>query len=166
MLYSDKKTYLVELLMKQDQMSMAASIESRVPFLDHHFVEWASQVPAALKLRGTEGKYILKKAVEDLLPKDIIYRTKMGFPTPLKQWLREPAAEGLYRNLQAKDSLVGEYFNSEQLDGLITRHRTGQEDATDRLWSLINLQTWGDIFLRGEQVPPAAEWLAAADRVR
>ena len=166
MLYADKKTYLVELLMKQDQMSMAASIESRVPFLDHQFVEWASQIPAALKLRGTEGKYILKRAVEDLLPRDIIYRTKMGFPTPLKQWLREPAADALYRGLQAKDSLLAEYFNKEQLDGLIARHRSGKEDATDRLWCLINLQTWGDIFLRGEEVPPAAEWLATADRVR
>ena len=161
MLYADKKTYLVELLMKQDRMSMAASIESRVPFLDHQFVEWAAQVPASLKVRGREGKYILKKAVEDLLPHDIVYRTKMGFPTPLKRWLREPAAETLYSDLRAKDSLLGEYVNQKELASLIARHRSGQEDATDRMWSLINLQTWGDIFLRGKQVPPAAMWLAA-----
>ena len=87
MLYADQKTYLVELLMKQDQMSMACSIESRVPFLDHQLVEFAATVPDRMKLRGGIGKYILKRAVEDILPRDIVYRKKMGFPTPLRQWL-------------------------------------------------------------------------------
>ena len=90
MLYADQKTYLVELLMKQDQMSMACSIESRVPFLDHQFVEFAATVPDRMKLRGGVGKYILKRAVEDILPREIVYRKKMGFPTPLRQWLMEP----------------------------------------------------------------------------
>jgi asparagine synthase (glutamine-hydrolysing) len=80
LLYADQKTYLAELLMKQDQMSMAASLESRVPFLDHPFVEFAAQVPDELKLRGRMQKYILKRAVEDLLPRDIVYRRKMGSP--------------------------------------------------------------------------------------
>ena len=83
MLYADQKTYLVELLMKQDQMSMACSIESRVPFLDHHFVEFAMAIPDDLKIHKTTQKYILKRAVEDLLPAEIIHRKKMGFPTPL-----------------------------------------------------------------------------------
>src|SRR5690606_36055001 len=83
MLYTDMKTYLVELLMKQDQMSMSASIESRVPFLDHSFVEFAAGVPDDLKLNGSTGKYIFKKVAESLIPHDIIYRKKMGFPTPL-----------------------------------------------------------------------------------
>ena len=96
LLYADQKTYLVELLMKQDQMSMACSIESRVPFLDHPFVEFAAQVPDSLKIRGGVGKYILKKAVEDLLPSEIIYRKKMGFPTPLSQWLLDARAQPLY----------------------------------------------------------------------
>src|SRR6202035_2463009 len=73
MLYADQKTYLVELLMKQDQMSMACSIESRVPFLDHLFVEFAMRVPDRLKIRGRTQKYILKKAVRDLLPRSIVY---------------------------------------------------------------------------------------------
>src|ERR1700720_4629820 len=100
MLYTDQKTYLVELLMKQDQMSMAASIESRVPFLDHEFVEFSTRVPERLKLRRangkTEGKYIVKKAIEGLVPHEIIYRTKMGFPTPLREWLRDPRADHLF----------------------------------------------------------------------
>ncbi len=151
LLYADKRTYLVELLMKQDQMSMAASIESRVPFLDHHFVEFASQVPAGLKLRGTSGKYIVKEAVRDLLPAEIIHRKKMGFPTPLRQWLMEPRAGSLYDFLLEKQSLLGEYLDGGELRSLVTRHRAGSEDATDRIWNLLNLQLWGDIFLNGRQ---------------
>src|ERR1700691_676033 len=93
MLYADQKTYLVELLMKQDQMSMACSIESRVPFLDHQFVEFAMSIPDSLKIRGATQKYVLKKAVEGLLPAEIIHRKKMGFPTPLRGWLMDPRAD-------------------------------------------------------------------------
>jgi asparagine synthase (glutamine-hydrolysing) len=151
LLYADKKTYLVELLMKQDQMSMAASIESRVPFLDHHLVEFASQVPSRLKLRGKTGKYILKEAVADLLPADIVHRKKMGFPTPLRQWLLEPKAARLYDCLLEKESLLGEYLDVKELRSLIARHRSGSEDATDRIWNLLNLQIWGDTFLNGNR---------------
>src|SRR5205823_10292075 len=101
MLLVDQKTYLVELLMKQDQMSMAASIESRVPFLDHEFVEFSTRVPDHMKVRNGEGKYIVKKAIEGLVPHEIIYRKKMGFPTPLRQWLLDPRADGLYSILRA-----------------------------------------------------------------
>ena len=91
MLYADQKTYLVELLMKQDRMSMSCSIESRVPFLDHT----SSNSPCAFRITSRSAaakqKYILKKAVEDLLPPEIIHRKKMGFPTPMRQWLMEPA---------------------------------------------------------------------------
>jgi asparagine synthase (glutamine-hydrolysing) len=150
MLYADQKTYLVELLMKQDRMSMAASIESRVPFLDHHFVEFSARVPDRLKLRGGEGKYIVKKAVEDLLPRDIVYRKKMGFPTPLRQWLLDPRADALYAMLRARDGLLSAYIDSTALDGLLARHKSGSEDATDRIWRLLNLQVWGDLFLAGK----------------
>jgi asparagine synthase (glutamine-hydrolysing) len=163
MLYADRKTYLVELLMKQDQMSMAASIESRVPFLDHHLVEWACGVPASLKLCENESKYILKKAVEDILPSDIVYRKKMGFPTPLKSWLLDPRADFIYRAIQAPGTLVAEYLDRGAVTALLSRHRSGLEDATDRIWNLYNLQTWGNIFLRGEPVEPAAA-LGVADR--
>jgi len=147
MLYTDQKTYLVELLMKQDQMSMACSIESRVPFLDHEFVEFAATVPDRLKLRGRVGKYILKRAVADLLPRDIVYRKKMGFPTPLRQWLMEPAADSLIAQLHDRDGLLAAYIDFKYLDRLLARHRSGLEDATDRIWRLLNLQLWGDIFI-------------------
>jgi asparagine synthase (glutamine-hydrolysing) len=155
MLYADQKTYLVELLMKQDQMSMATSIESRVPLLDHTFVEFASRVPEHMKLRGTEGKYILKKAVEDLLPHDILYRKKMGFPTPLRQWLMDPRAESLLQVLRRKDGLVQDCLDMGAVDELLDRHRRGLVDATDRIWRLLNLQIWGDTFLTGNGEPSA-----------
>jgi len=148
MLYADQKTYLVELLMKQDQMSMANSLESRVPFLDHTFVEFASRVPARLKLRG-EAKYILKRAVDDLLPHEIIYRKKMGFPTPLRSWLMSDGARPLLQKLRSPAGLVSEYLRSDAVEHLIERHTSGQEDATDRIWRLLNLQIWGEMFLTG-----------------
>jgi asparagine synthase (glutamine-hydrolysing) len=147
MLYADQKTYLVELLMKQDQMSMACSIESRVPFLDHQFVEFAAGVPDTMKLRGSVGKYILKRAVEDLLPHDIVYRKKMGFPTPLRQWLMDPETDAVVTQLQDPDGLLAPYIDFAYLNDLLARHKSGLEDATDRIWRLLNLQLWGKIFI-------------------
>ena len=145
-LYADQKTYLVELLMKQDQMSMAASIESRVPFLDHTLVEFAAHIPDSLKIRGRTQKYILKAAIRDLLPTRFVHRRKMGFPTPIRQWLMEARAEPLYAALRARDGLLAAYLDRRELEALIHRHRSGREDVTDRLWRLINLQCWGDLF--------------------
>src|SRR5580693_453353 len=122
MLYADQKTYLVELLMKQDQMSMACSIESRVPFLDHTFVEFAARIPEGLKIRGNTQKHILKAAVSDLLPRGIIHRKKMGFPTPLAKWLRDPRAEPLYARLRSPDGLLAAHLDLVQVDALIVRH--------------------------------------------
>ncbi len=149
MLYADQKTYLMELLMKQDQMSMASSIESRVPFLDHPLVEFAARVPDDLKIRNGEGKYIVKRAVEDLLPREIIYRKKMGFPTPVRDWLLDDRAQPLFDLLLDRNGLLAEYVDSAFLKNLIERQRSGVEDATDRLWRLLNLQIWGDLFLTG-----------------
>jgi len=158
LLYADQKTYLVELLMKQDQMSMACSIESRVPLLDHTFVEFAAQLPPEMKLRGA-GKHIIKKAVEDLLPRHIIYGRKRGFPTPLRQWLQGPQAQPLYTLLKAPDGLLARYLDPAALSRLMDQHRTGQYDHTDRIWRLLNLQIWGHVFLDGRLGPPSESLL-------
>jgi asparagine synthase (glutamine-hydrolysing) len=150
-LYADQHTYLVELLMKQDQMSMAASIESRVPFLDHTFVEFAARIPDRLKICGRTQKHILKAAMSDLLPRGIRHRKKMGFPTPLARWLRDPRAEPFYAALRSPDGLVAAHFDLGEVDALIEAHRLGREDATDRIWRLLNLQIWGDLFLTGRR---------------
>ncbi|MBM3813756.1 MAG: asparagine synthase (glutamine-hydrolyzing) [Acidimicrobiia bacterium] len=145
MLYADQKTYLVELLMKQDQMSMASSIESRVPFLDHHFLAFAMRVPDRLRIHGSEQKYILKKAVEDLLPHRIVYRVKKGFPTPLRQWLRGRDAESVLSPLSAPDGFLLHYVRVEAVQKLLERHHAGWEDGTDRIWRLLNLAHWGEM---------------------
>jgi asparagine synthase (glutamine-hydrolysing) len=150
-LYADQHTYLVELLMKQDRMSMAASIESRVPFLDHTFVEFAARIPDGLKIRGRTQKHILKAAMSDVLPRGILHRKKMGFPTPLARWLRDPRAEPFYAALRSPDGLVAAHFDLGEVDTLIEAHRLGREDATDRIWRLLNLQIWGDLFLTGRR---------------
>jgi asparagine synthase (glutamine-hydrolysing) len=162
MLFTDQKTYLVELLMKQDQMSMATSIESRVPFLDHEFVEFSTRVPAHLKLRDGVGKYIVKKAIEGLVPHEIIYRKKMGFPTPLKAWLMDPRARHLFDILRASDGVLAQYVDAKALDALIERQVSGQDDNTDRIWRLLNFQLWGDLFLTGKRERHWDGLLAAA----
>jgi asparagine synthase (glutamine-hydrolysing) len=162
MLYADQKTYLVELLMKQDRMSMATSIESRVPLLDHEFVEFSTRVPDSMKLRGATGKYIFKKAVEDILPHDILYRKKMGFPTPLRSWLLAPEASGLLSLLRSRDGLLASLLDTHAVNDLLDRHTGGVEDVTDRIWRLLNLQLWGDIFITGKRAVPDQPLLDAA----
>jgi asparagine synthase (glutamine-hydrolysing) len=151
MLYADQKTYLVELLMKQDQMSMSTSIESRVPFLDHTFVEFAAGIPSRMKIRGGTQKYVLKKSIEDLLPADIIHRKKMGFPTPLRDWLRHPRLESTLASLSSPDSFLAQYLDMGEVQGLLERHKSGFEDSTDRIWRLLNLEIWGQLFITGKR---------------
>ena len=98
---------------------MAASIESRVPFLDHTFVEFAARIPDGLKIRGRTQKHILKAAMSDLLPRGILHRKKMGFPTPLARWLRDPRAEPFYAALRSPDGLVAAHFDLGEVDALI-----------------------------------------------
>jgi asparagine synthase (glutamine-hydrolysing) len=150
MLYADQKTYLVELLMKQDQMSMAASIESRVPFLDHELVEFAATIPAELKIRGRIQKYVLKKSVEDLLPSRIIHRKKMGFPTPIREWLIREQARRFYPSLTNRSGFLASILNIDHVGRLIDRHLDGSVDNTSPIWRLLNLQLWACIFL-GDQ---------------
>ena len=150
LLYTDIKTYLVELLMKQDQMSMAASIESRVPFLDHRLVEFTAGIPARHSIRGLAGKFILKEAVEDLLPRDIVYRQKMGFPTPWAYWLAGPQLDDLEKMLLEKRTLDRGLFREEAIRKLFAEHRAHKRDHGNRIWRLLNLETWQRVCIDGE----------------
>jgi len=162
MLYADQKTYLAELLMKQDQMSMSVSIESRVPFLDHTFVEFSTRVPDNLKIRGRVQKYIVKEAVKDLIPNDILFRKKMGFPTPLKAWLAAPEAREIVDPLTEAGSFIANYVDRGEVTRLVEAHRAGREDATDRLWRLLNLEIWGDLFFTGKRAERLDEYAAVS----
>ncbi len=150
LLYTDIKTYLVELLMKQDNMSMAASIESRVPFLDHVLVEFATRIPRQVQIHELAGKRILKKAVEDLLPHSILYRKKLGFPTPWSGWLAGPRLETIRQMLLEPRSLGRGYFRREAIERLFDEHRAHHRDNYDRIWRLLNLELWHRVCLEGE----------------
>jgi asparagine synthase (glutamine-hydrolysing) len=150
LLYTDIRTYLVELLMKQDQMSMAASLESRVPFLDHVLVEFAASIPSKYALKGFEGKSILKSAVEDLLPHSIINRKKMGFPTPWLGWLVGEQLQDLENLLLEPRSTERNLFQPNEIRKLFTEHRGRTRDNSARIWRLLNLELWFRIFVDGD----------------
>jgi asparagine synthase (glutamine-hydrolysing) len=142
LLYADIKTYLLELLMKQDQMSMAASIESRVPFLDHVLVEFTASIPSKFAVKGLTGKFILKSAVEDLLPKEIVHRRKMGFPTPWAYWLAGPQLDNLERMLLEPRTVERGLLKADSVKRLFSEHRAGHRDQGNRIWRLLNLEMW------------------------
>jgi len=147
---ADMQTYLVELLMKQDQMSMAASVESRVPFLDHELVEHVTAMPSRFKVRGWQTKVALRRAVRDLVPCEILTRRKMGFPVPIGRWLRGhfwPLVEDLVLGPRA---LQRGFFDPLGLKRLAMEHRQGLREHGDRLWLLLNLELWQRIFLDGD----------------
>lgn len=145
LLYFQLKTYLVALLMKQDKMSMAASIETRVPFLDHHLVELAFSLPDRFKIRGREGKYLLKQVSHGLLPENVIRRPKCGFPVPIARWFRTP-------NNPFVDVLLDpETLRDGFLDAGFVRNRVNRflagEEASMELWAMLNLELWRREFL-------------------
>jgi asparagine synthase (glutamine-hydrolysing) len=161
LLYTDIKTYLVELLMKQDNMSMAASIESRVPFLDHALVEWAMRIPASVQIHGTAGKRVLKKAMEDLLPRSIIYRQKLGFPTPWSGWLKGDSLDEIEKLLLQPRSIARGFFKPEAVEKLFREHRSHYCDHHDRIWRLLNLELCHRVCLEGESHERAGQFSEA-----
>jgi asparagine synthase (glutamine-hydrolysing) len=149
LLYVDTKTYLHELLMKQDQMSMAASIESRVPFLDHPLVEFAAGLPERMKLRGMTTKHVLRQAMQPHLPAEILSRKKMGFPVPVGTWFRgefRPLLDEYVLGARARDRGL---FDPRELSTLVARHQAG-ENHSERLWALVTFEMWQRIFFDGE----------------
>jgi asparagine synthase (glutamine-hydrolysing) len=150
LLHTDIKTYLVELLMKQDNMSMAASIESRVPFLDHVLVEFAARIPRNIQVKGMAGKRVLKQAVADLLPASILYRPKLGFPTPWSLWLAGPQINEMERLLLDPRSLERGLFKRSAVECLFREHRSRHRDNYDRIWRLLNLELWQRVCLEDD----------------
>jgi len=165
LLYTDINSYLIELLMKQDQMSMAASIESRVPFLDHVLVEFTARIPAQYSIAGMGGKRILKQAVEDLLPKSITYRKKMGFPTPWEYWLAGPQSGDLERLLLEPRSTQRGLLRPEVVQQIFAEHRARVRDHGNRIWRLVNLEIWFRVMVDGEPVEAVAAHLFSRNPV-
>jgi asparagine synthase (glutamine-hydrolysing) len=155
MLYADVKTYLQELLMKQDQMSMAASIESRVPFLDHKLVEFTARLPERLKIRrGWNTKYILRKSMKGLLPEPILTRRKMGFPVPVGAWFRGPFRHLLDEYVLGERATERGLFDKSFVRELVRQHQAGANHS-ERLWSLVNMEIWQRRFIDCEETSAA-----------
>jgi asparagine synthase (glutamine-hydrolysing) len=141
--YLDMKTYLVgDINTKVDRASMAHSLEVREPLMDHELIEWLATLPSALKVRGQEGKFLIKKAMEPHLPGDVLYRPKMGFSVPLARWFRGPLKQRL------RDAVLGErlastgWFHRPYLQHLVDTHQSGVSDHSSPLWSLVMFEAF------------------------
>jgi asparagine synthase (glutamine-hydrolysing) len=143
MTYVDLKTWLPDdLLVKADKMTMAASLELRVPLLDHKLLEFATALPDEFRLNGNQGKFLLKRAMEGTLPDEIIYRKKRGFPVPVARWFREDLYERTAAILLDRRATDRRYYRPGYVEGVLRRHRNGQEDLSRRIFSLLTLEMW------------------------
>jgi asparagine synthase (glutamine-hydrolysing) len=146
--YLDMKSYLVgDILTKVDRASMAHALEVRVPFLDHQFMEWVSGLPVEYKLSGTEGKFMLKQALEPYLPNDIMYRRKMGFSIPLAEWFRGPLKDRLATALRSPRMADTGLFDMAFLNRMADEHARGVRDYSSPLWALLMFEA----FLRNQE---------------
>jgi asparagine synthase (glutamine-hydrolysing) len=135
------------LLMRVDKMTMATSVEARVPFLDHHLVEYAMGLPVDLKIKGTSGKHILKRALEKVLPADLLYRSKRGFGAPIREWFRGESGEVLGGLIMNSSIRRRELFDYAFIARLIDEHRRGARDWSFHLWALLNVSLWYDRWI-------------------
>jgi len=149
LLYLDTKTYLpADILTKVDRMSMAVSLEARVPILDHVWLEWVTTLPANWKLRNGQGKYIFRKLAERLgVPGEVLHRPKRGFALPLKHWIRNRLREEMTRVLLEPKSLQRGYFRRQALERLLEEHFRGQRDHSGLLWQLLVFELWHRNYL-------------------
>jgi asparagine synthase (glutamine-hydrolysing) len=151
LIYQDLRLRLPELLlMRVDKLTMANAIEARVPFLDHELVELAMAMPASEKIRDGVGKHVLKRAVSDLLPNDLLWREKQGFGTPVSQWFRGPLGKQLEDRLaQSHINELG-ILNRGAIAELLELHRSGRAERSFQLWNILNLSVWFDHWIAGE----------------
>ncbi|MFY9791156.1 MAG: asparagine synthase C-terminal domain-containing protein, partial [Candidatus Sulfotelmatobacter sp.] len=149
LLYLDTKTYLVsDILTKVDRMSMATSLEVRVPMLDHKFVEWVTSLPLQWKLRGGTRKHILKKLAERLgIPSALLHRKKQGFQMPLVDWMRNDVKDQFLRVLLEPRTLQRGYFKPEAVRSLVDEHVRGRRNRSGLLWRMLVLELWHRNFI-------------------
>jgi asparagine synthase (glutamine-hydrolysing) len=151
-----------DLLMKMDKMSMAASIEGRVPLLDHPLVEWAARLPARLKVRGLEGKHLLRRLARRRLPAAIIDRPKVGFTVPLSPWFRGPLREFMADTLLSPTALGRGYFRPDVLRGYVDDHVSGRRDRARELWTLLTVELWHRAYIDPAKPAAPVEWTKPA----
>jgi asparagine synthase (glutamine-hydrolysing) len=150
LLYLDSKTYLPgDILTKVDRMSMAASLEARVPLLDHELIEFVVKMPAALKLKGLETKHIFKKAMEGIVPREILYREKQGFGVPIGEWINTQLKERIYSDLTDRRTVERGYFDPGYIQTLLDEHRRERRDHSHAVWVLWMLELWHRRYIDG-----------------
>ena len=143
MTYLELKLRLPELLlMRVDKITMATSVEARVPFLDHHLVEYALGVPRSLKVEGGSGKHILKRALEDILPRDLLYTRKRGFGAPVREWFRSALGELFDSHVLNSTLRKRDLLNYDFVSRMLIQHRNQSKDWGFHLWALLNLSLW------------------------
>jgi asparagine synthase (glutamine-hydrolysing) len=148
LLYLDSKTYLPsDILTKVDRMSMAASLEARVPLLDHKLIEFVTQIPTALKLKGLETKYIFRKAVVGIVPGEILNRPKQGFGVPINEWINLQLRDKIHETLSDKRALERGYFDAKYIKVLLDEHAAKRRDHSYSLWILYMLELWHREYL-------------------
>jgi asparagine synthase (glutamine-hydrolysing) len=148
LIYQDLRLRLPELLlMRVDKLTMANAVEARVPFLDHEIVELAMAMPPGEKIRDGVGKHVLKRAVSDLLPEDLVWRPKQGFGTPVAQWFRGPLARELAGRLERSEIHELGYLDREEIRSILALHQSGRADRSFQLWNLLNLAEWYDHWI-------------------
>jgi asparagine synthase (glutamine-hydrolysing) len=157
MLYADLHTWLVDdLLIKGDRMSMASGVEARVPFLDHPLVEYAATLPPAFKAKGTRTKILLKKLAERYIPRETIYRKKVGFTVPLTPWFRGPLNKFVRDVVLGERALARGYFRPEIVHRIVNDHLEGRVDRGRALWTLLSLEVWHRLFVDDDGTEAAA----------
>jgi asparagine synthase (glutamine-hydrolysing) len=143
LLYIDSKTYLPgDILTKVDRASMAASLEARVPLLDHKLIEFVTRIPASMKMRGLETKHIFKRTVRELVPAEILNRPKQGFGIPLEQWINRELRSYIRDVLTDRETRQRGYFDGRYIDLLFDEHDRERRDHSTQLWALFMLELW------------------------
>jgi asparagine synthase (glutamine-hydrolysing) len=147
MLYTDCKLWLPDnLLDRGDRMTMGASVEGRVPFLDHELVEYAFALPGSMKVRGFTGKRVVKRIALKYLPRSVVCRQKMGFRLPLAEWFRGRLRDMCYDRICTRQGLMAELLSRTELQRVLDDHCSGRKDNWLQIWTLLGLSVWSSLF--------------------
>jgi asparagine synthase (glutamine-hydrolysing) len=160
MIHTEFKLRLPELLlMRVDKVAMSTSVEARVPFLDHHLIEFTMGIPQTWKVRNGTTKYLLKRAVQGLIPEPTIHRRKMGFSAPMAEWIRGPFGQNVEQAILASPLIRRGFFDPSYVRRLFGLHRAHRQNNAEKIWILFNLTAWYEHWI--ERKAPAARYALA-----
>jgi asparagine synthase (glutamine-hydrolysing) len=157
-LYFEAKTFLHGLLVVEDRVSMANSLEARVPFLDNELVEIALRIPVRLQYGAASGKQILREAMQDLLPQEVLAKAKQGFSPPDQSWYRGPTMEYIKGLLLDPRTTARGYFQAPWVERMLAQHASGRSNHRLLIWSLLSFEWWNRLFIDGEPPTRHGTW--------